>query len=123
MPSCASSLASDARPTRASRITETAGRRYRRSSSRPRSPAFPDGGFLIAEQYSGRVRRVWADGTITTVAGAVAPWKSKQPASARRGDGGRAPKATIEPVAVATTSDGGYLVLEPARVRKVTADG
>jgi hypothetical protein len=79
--------------------------------------ALPDGGFLIAELYEQRVRRVWPDGTITTVAGRGFGVRGG------RGDGGLATKARVEPPAVAVTPDGGYLVLEPARVRSVAPDG
>ena len=86
--------------------------------------ALPDGGFLIAEQYEGRVRRVSADGTITTVAGTIPPgWEESPSLRGRRGDGGPAIKAHLEPVAVAVTGDGGFLVLEPSRVRRVAPGG
>ena len=79
--------------------------------------ALPDGGFLIAEQAEQRVRRVWPDGTITTVAGRGFG------VGGGRGDGGLATKARVEPAALAVTPNGGYLVLEPTRVRRVAPDG
>ena len=88
--------------------------------------ALPDGGFLIAERYEGRVRRVTGEGTITTVAGTIplwSPWSGSEPDRGARGDGGPATAASLEPLALALTPDGGYLVLEPTRVRRVAPDG
>jgi hypothetical protein len=77
--------------------------------------ALPDGGFLFADV--GRVRRVWPDGTISTVAGNGGSDSSS-------GDGGPATAAGLErPTAVAASRDGGFLVLERARVRLVGPDG
>jgi hypothetical protein len=80
--------------------------------------ALPDGGFLIAETYNHRVRRVHPSGVITTVAG--------DGRRLSRGDGGPATAASItDPVAVAVTRDGGFLVSElfGRRVRRVGPDG
>jgi fibronectin type III domain protein/NHL repeat-containing protein len=77
----------------------------------------PDGGFLIADgDYV--VRRVFPDGTITTVAGTGTPGFS--------GDGGPATAAQLNlPYSVAVTADGGFLIGDEGnhRVRKVSATG
>jgi DNA-binding beta-propeller fold protein YncE len=80
--------------------------------------AMPDDGVLIADEYNRRVRRVFPDGTIRTVAGdGIAGYT---------GDGGQARAAELGlPVSVAVTPDGGYLIADALneRVRKVAADG
>jgi hypothetical protein len=80
--------------------------------------ALPDGGFLIADEGNNRVRRVWPDGTITTVAGTGAAGFS--------GDGGPADAATLdEPKALAVLPNYlGFLVADAAngRVRQVDVD-
>jgi hypothetical protein len=77
----------------------------------------PDGGFLIADgDYV--VRRVFPDGTITTVAGTGTPGFS--------GDGGRATAAQLNnPYSVAVTPDGGFLIADTGnrRVRRVSPTG
>jgi hypothetical protein len=77
----------------------------------------PDGGFLIADgDYV--VRRVFPDGTITTVAGTGTPGFS--------GDGGPATAAHLNlPYSVAVTSDGGFLIADTGnrRVRRVSPTG
>ena len=78
----------------------------------------PDGGFLIADSTNNRIRRVAADGTITTVAG--------NGTSSFSGDGGSATSAALKsPVDVVVTADGGYLVADSLndRVRRVSAAG
>ena len=86
--------------------------------------AEPDGGYLIADTANNRVRRVWPDGTITTVAGGDfghAGCGSDVPV-----DGVPAVQAALcQPRSVAPTPDGGFLVAElyPGRVRKVSRDG
>jgi hypothetical protein len=80
--------------------------------------ALPDDGFLIAEFFGNRVRRVWPDGHISTVAGTGDEGFS--------GDGGPATAATLgEPKAVAALPDGGFLIAEfdNDRVRRVWPDG
>jgi hypothetical protein len=77
----------------------------------------PDGGFLFADSFNNRVRRVSPAGTITTVAGngTAGAW----------GDGGPATAAELnEPEGVALTADGGFLVADTGgnRVRFVDAD-
>ncbi len=63
--------------------------------------ALPDGGFLILDTDNHRIRRVWPDGTITTVAGTGAPGFS--------GDSGPASRAQLQrPFGVAPTADGGF---------------
>ena len=80
--------------------------------------ATPDGGLLIADSNSHRVRRVAADGTITTVAGTGVPGFS--------GDNGPATAAQLNfPDSVAVLPDGGFLIADNDnnRVRRVAADG
>jgi len=77
----------------------------------------PDGGFLIADTYNNRVRRVWPDGHISTVAGGRQGF---------RGDGGPATSAALdEPEAVAAMPGGGFLIADNlnCRVRRVWPDG
>ncbi len=63
--------------------------------------ALPDGGYLIAQQAYGVVRRVSPSGIITTVAGSGT-------SGATSGDGGPATKAVMNiPSGVAMTPDGG----------------
>jgi hypothetical protein len=78
----------------------------------------PDGGYLIADTYNNRVRKVSFDGTITTVAGTGAAGLS--------GDGGPATTATLDhPARVALTPDGGFVIADAlnARLRRVAPDG
>ena len=77
-----------------------------------------DGGFLIPDTNNHRVRRVWPNGTITTVAGTGVQGFS--------GDGGPATSAQLaRPFGVAPTADGGFLVVDVGnqRIRKVSAAG
>lgn len=85
----------------------------------PRS-IFPttDGGYIWAEPYSNRVRRVGRDGIITTVAG--------NGQAGYGGDGGPATMAKLNFVHGASpTPDGGFLVADNRnnRIRKVSTDG
>lgn len=78
----------------------------------------PGGGFLIADNGHNRVRRVWPDGHISTVAG-----DGKHGFS---GDGGRATRARLDgPSAVAVLPHGGFLIADTfnGRVRRVWSDG
>src|SRR5215468_9513379 len=78
----------------------------------------PDGGYLIADAGNDRVRRVFADGTIRTVAGTGLYGDS--------GDGGPATAAQIkDPLGVAAMPDGGFLIADggAGRVRRVLPDG
>jgi hypothetical protein len=78
----------------------------------------PDGGFLIDDTNSYRIRRVWPDGRITTVAGTGVKGFS--------GDGGPATAARISaPRGMCATPDGGYLIADSdnQRVRRVSPDG
>jgi hypothetical protein len=85
----------------------------------PRSLALlPDGGYLFAEPYLHVVRRVWPDGTVTTVAGTGTAGYS--------GDGGAATSARLNFVhAAAPTPDGGFVIADTLnnRIRKVSAAG
>jgi hypothetical protein len=77
-----------------------------------------DGGFLIADTYNNRVRKVDAGGTITTVAGTGA--------AGATGDGGPATAATLNrPTRVALTPGGGFVIADELnnRVRRVAPDG
>ncbi len=78
----------------------------------------PSGGFLVAERAGNRIRRVSADGTITTVAGTGEAGFS--------GDGGPATAATLtDPHCALALPDGGFLVADASnnRVRRVSAGG
>ncbi len=95
----------------------------------------PDGGFLVADACNNKVRRVWPDGTITTVAGNGATvdgttgqdglYVANPPGGT--GDGGPAVDAPLNDVrSVAVTPDGGFLLTEANyhfAVRKVDANG
>src|SRR5262249_22886761 len=73
----------------------------------------PDGGFLIADAGTARIRRVSATGIITTVAGNGTPSYS--------GDGGPATAAGLyAPSGVAPMPDGGFLIADTrhSRVRR-----
>ena len=78
----------------------------------------PDGGFLVADEGSNRVRRVWPNGTLTTAAGTGTAGFS--------GDGGRATAAELnQPKAIAVLANlQGFLVADAAnsRIRLVTID-
>jgi hypothetical protein len=79
--------------------------------------ATADGGFLTAELFSHRVRRVSAAGIITTVAGTTMGFS---------GDGGLATLAQLnQPTGVAATPDGGLLIADKDnnRVRRVSPAG
>jgi hypothetical protein len=74
--------------------------------SRPaRISSTPDGGFLIADSENGRVRKVGAHGSITTVAGG-------QPGFA--GDGGPAALARLDQPQAAVTGPGGAIAIADA---------
>ena len=78
----------------------------------------PGGGYVISDELNNRIRRIWPDGTITTVAGNGAPGFS--------GDGGPATAAAINnPRGVAALSDGGFLIPDSNnhRVRRVWPNG
>ena len=81
----------------------------------PRSVAVTaDGGFLIADNSSNVVRKVSAAGLITRVAGTGTPGDT--------GDDGPATLAELnEPLGVAVTADGGFLIADGGNnvVRKV----
>jgi NHL repeat len=78
----------------------------------------PNGGFLIADVLNHRIRRVSANGTISTVAGTGTAGFS--------GDGGPAVEAKIaHPHNVAVLPDGGFLIADTGnhRVRRVWPNG
>jgi hypothetical protein len=78
----------------------------------------PDGGVLIADTGNQRIRRIWPDGTITTVAGTGEAGYS--------GDGGPAAAAALNLPKDLTTLPGraGYLIADAAgnRVRAVQTE-
>jgi RHS repeat-associated protein len=78
----------------------------------------PDGSIYIADNGNARVRRVWPDGTIRTVAGTGE--------AGYGGDGGPATQARLHgPTAVVVEADGTYYVADQDnhRIRKVSPDG
>jgi hypothetical protein len=78
-----------------------------------------DGGFLIADTYNGRVRRVSAHGVISTVAGT-----DKSDIFESFGDGGPATAAGLAlPQHLARLPDGSLLIGERQRIRQVSPDG
>ena len=79
--------------------------------------AMPDGGYLIADQSNSRVRRVAADGTITTVAGGAIGFS---------GDDGPATSAAVNAInGLAPTGQGGILFSDSNnnRIRYVDPGG
>lgn len=76
--------------------------------------ALPEGGFIFTDLDNNRVRKVDADGIITTVAG--------NGVRGDTGDGGSPTAASLAwPTGLALTPDGGYLIGEfLGRVRKVS---
>jgi hypothetical protein len=78
--------------------------------------ALPGGGFLFADTRNHRVRRVSVDGSISAVAG--------NGSATSAGDGGPAPRAGLEdPTDIAIAPDGGYVIADGSRVRRVWPDG
>lgn len=78
----------------------------------------PHGGFLIADSDNNRVRRVWPNGRISTVAGNGHDRFS--------GDGRRATRAALgSPQGVGALAGGGFLIADTynSRVREVRPDG
>ena len=86
---------------------------------KPAGVALAGGGaFLIADTENNRIRRVAADGAITTVAGTGIPGYT--------GDGGPATAARLDgPWRVAPASDGSFLIADRDNsvIRRVAADG
>lgn len=86
--------------------------------NRPRGvTALPDGGYLVADTFDHRIRRVFPNGRIERVAGST-PGLS--------GDGGPATQARLSrPGDVALLPDGSYLIADTGnhRIRHVTRDG
>lgn len=83
--------------------------------------ALPGGGFLVADTYNGRVRKVAPDGTVTTVAGG-----GRTTLARGIGDGGPATRAVLaNPVDVVARPTGGFLVADElmGNIRQVAPDG
>jgi hypothetical protein len=77
--------------------------------------ALADGGFLVSERYGNRVRRVSADGIITTAAGG-GPGGVDSNGDATNGDGGPATQATLnDPIGVSVNAEGDWLIAEAGR--------
>jgi hypothetical protein len=77
-----------------------------------------DGGALVADYANHRIRRIWPNGDISTVAGTGTAGYS--------GDGGPARSARLSwPVDVEPTADGGFLIADRGnmRVRRVSPAG
>jgi hypothetical protein len=84
-----------------------------------------DGGFLIADTYNNRIRRVSADGVISTVAGSGGPdpFGSADPFEGT-GDGGPATAAGLPfPAHLGRLPDGSLLIGEYRDIRRVAPDG
>lgn len=85
---------------------------------RPRGvTGLPDGGYLIADTFNHRIRRVAPDGTITTVAGTT---------QGLSGDGSGATKAQLSfPSDTAVLPGGGFLIADTGndRIRRVGPEG
>ena len=76
-----------------------------------------DGGFLFADYWNHRIRKVSPSGTISTVAGTTEGFS---------GDGGPATAAQLfTPSGIAPTADGGFLIadFQNHRIRKVSTAG
>jgi hypothetical protein len=85
----------------------------------------PGGGYLVADTSNHRIRRVAADGTITTVAGAGPAVGGN---GAFGGDGQPATSATVrlnQPRGVSATADGGFLIADTNNnaIRRVSPAG
>ena len=95
------------------------GTRHERRHRSPQGIAvLPDGSFVFAEPFFPSVRRVAADGRITTVAGTAAPGFS--------GDGGPATSAQLNLVhGVALLPDGSMVLADTSnhRIRRVSPNG
>ena len=79
--------------------------------------AAPGGGFMVVDRSLDQVRRVWPDGSITTVAG--------HGGGPEDVDGIAAVDAGLEVTDTSFTPDGGFLLTDEIynRIRKVTLDG
>ncbi|MGW6027400.1 NHL domain-containing protein [Streptomyces sp. NPDC055099] len=79
----------------------------------------PDGSLYFCDTNNGRVRRIDADGIVTTVAGG-GPF----PAPPDRGDGGPATKAQLnQPMGIAISPDNTLYILSDMSIRKVDPNG
>jgi glucose/arabinose dehydrogenase len=77
----------------------------------------PDGGYLIADTFNDRIRRVAPNGIITTIAGSTRGFG---------GDGGPATAAQLDrPRDVAVATDGAIIVADTgnSRIRRIAPDG
>jgi hypothetical protein len=86
--------------------------------NRPRGVTpLPDGGYLVADTFNNRIRRVAPNGTITTVAGG--------PVAGAGGDGGAAAAAQLDlPSETVLLPGGGFLIADTGndRIRRVGPD-
>jgi len=83
-----------------------------------------DGNLYVAEVGRNRVRRIGRDGKILTVAGNGRPIFGFVPPGADVGDGGPGAQATLARLAdVAVDKDGGLLITDGTRIRRVDRDG
>lgn len=103
----------------AGRISTVAGNGALSILNHPRGmAALPDGSVLIADAFGHRVRRLFPNGSMTTVAGTDALGYS--------GDGGASTSAKLNlPHAVAPLPDGSFLIADTNnfRIRKVSPSG
>jgi Ca2+-binding RTX toxin-like protein len=74
-----------------------------------------DGSILVSDFENHRIRRIAPDGTISTVAGTGS--------TVYNGDGIPATAAAIDAFRIAATADGGFLLTDGGRIRKVSAGG
>jgi len=83
----------------------------------------PAGGFVVADSYNYNIRRVTADGTVSTIAGSGKGWPSAVGVGFADGKGSEAMFRL--PVDVVVDSKGAILVVDISnhRIRKVAPDG
>jgi len=74
----------------------------------------PDGAVYIVDNRNNRIRKVGADGVISTIAGRSASFS---------GDGGPAAQANLRPVGIDVDSRGNIYVAGDARIRRIGTDG
>jgi hypothetical protein len=84
------------------------------------------GNLYIADTYNNRIRKVFSDGTIATIAGSDPPVYGSLYPGGYSGDGGPATSALLKlPHAVAVDSAGNIYIADTGNfvIRKVTSDG